>query len=109
MSAQVGIPQYRDLVNSTKLAPLKDSINVIALNYSKLVSKEAIDRREAESFEQYTEQYDHDMMYLYNICRAAQDLVNKCNDTLYTINKEAMLHHIYFYGDYENNEVEGDN
>lgn len=106
MSAQVGIPQYKDLINSSKILPIKDCLNIIALNYSKLTSKEAIDRRESECFEDYTDQYDHDIMYLCNICKSAQDLVNKCNETLYTINKDAMLHHIYFY---ENNEVEGNN
>lgn len=99
MSAQVGIPNYKDLINSAELASLKEKINLIALNYAKMASNEAIENRENESFDVYTAQYTQDLIYLKNICSAAQELVNKCNDTLFDISCKAIGHHVYFYED----------
>jgi len=106
MSAQVGIPNYKDLVNIQKLTELKNAVNTICLNFSKFASAEAIANRESELFENYTNQYNNDMIYLRNICDKAQTLVNECNEALYLISTSAVLHHIYNYNTYSNENKE---
>ena len=97
MSAELGVTNYKDLVNSNKLHLLKDKIHYICLNFAKMASQEAVENREADGFETYSEQYGLDLMYLKEICKNAQDLINECNDTMFLISEEAMLNRLRTY------------
>lgn len=101
MSAQVGIPNYKDLINKAKLQAIYEKINNICLNYAKLASDDAINNREAEGYETYSNQYSLDLGYLKQICYQAQELVNACNDTMFLINDGAVIHHLRTFGDSE--------
>lgn len=101
---QVGIPQYRDFFNNVKLAKIKDLINVICLNYSKVASSEAVQNREADEYSIYTKQYVHDINNLKEIILKAQELVNDCNESLFLISSASIQNHVYNFGETEENE-----
>ena len=71
MSAQVGIPHYKDLINKEKIHELKELINKICLIYAKLSSKDAMDNRESQEYDKYTSQYSVDLMNLKSLCMHA--------------------------------------
>lgn len=93
MSAQVGIPHYKDLVNETKINTLKDIINKICLIYTKLGSKDAFEHRESQDYDVYTSQYTIDMINLKSLCKNAQELVEQCNDTMFLIADRGIAYH----------------
>ena len=100
---QVGIPQYRDFFNNVKLSKIKDLINVICLNYSKVASSEAVQHREADEYSIYTKQYIHDINKLKEIILKAQELVNDCNESLFLISSASVQNHVYNFGEIEEN------
>ena len=93
MSAQVGIPHYKDLVNKEKIHEFKELINKICLIYAKLSSKDALDNRDSQEYDKYTSQYSVDMMNLKTMCKYAQDLVEECNDTMFLIADRGIAYH----------------
>ena len=93
MSAQVGIPQYKDLINTEKIHELKELINKICLIYTKLGNKDALEHRESQDYDVYTSQYSIDMMNLKSLCKYAQELVEQCNDTMFLIADRAIAFH----------------
>lgn len=93
MSAQVGIPHYKDLVNETKINELKDIINKICLIYTKLGNKDAFEHRESQDYDVYTTQYSIDMSNLKSLCKYAQNLVEQCNDTMFLIADRGITYH----------------
>lgn len=98
MAEQVGVGNYKDLINNLKLANIKDQVNNLCLNYSKLASSDAVNNRENEGYEIYSSQYSLDLMYLREMCIAAQKIINECNDTMFLINNEAISHHLHSFG-----------
>lgn len=93
MSAQVGIPYYKDIVNTTKINEFKEVINKICLIYTKLGSKDACENRESQEYDRYTTQYSVDMMNLKTLCKYAQELVEQCNDTMFLIADRGISYH----------------
>ena len=96
-------PYQGTVFNNVKLAKIKDLINVICLNYSKVASSEAIQHREADEYSIYTKQYIHDINNLKEIILKAQELVNDCNESLFLISSASVQNHVYNFGEIEEN------
>jgi len=103
MSGQVGIPKYKDLLNKTKLADLATNIKGLNLRFNMLTSKESIEDRESELFEQYTTQYKDDMQNIDFIRQYAQNIVNMCNEMNFILSKRAIQYHVY---EFDNDNIE---
>ena len=103
MSGQVGIPKYKDLLNKTKLADLTTNVRGLNLRFNMLTSKESIEDRESELFEQYTSQYKDDMQNIDFIRQYAQNIVNMCNEMNFILSKRAIQYHVY---EFDNDEIE---
>lgn len=95
MSAQVGIPKYKDIVNKKFLDELKNNINLLCVIYGKLASKNGIENRESDNYEQYKTQYEKDIVQLEEISAFAQKLLNKSNEAIFEISKRAIENHIF--------------
>ena len=95
MSAQVGIPKYKDLLNNTEIAKLKDLIDTICIDYSKLVSKEAVENRESDKCEEYSKQFSIDIIHLQDMVDGAQKLVNQINNDLFIISTRSISNRLY--------------
>lgn len=103
MSGQVGIPKYKDLLNKTKLADLTTNVRGLNLRFNMLTSKESIEDRESELFEQYTSQYKDDMQNIDFIRQYAQNIVNMCNEMNFMLSKRAIQYHVY---EFDNDDIE---
>lgn len=103
MSGQVGIPKYKDLLNKTKLADLTTNVRGLNLRFNMLTSKESIEDRESELFEQYTTQYKDDMQNIDFIRQYAQNIVNMCNEMNFILSKRAIQYHVY---EFDNDDIE---
>ena len=103
MSGQVGIPKYKDLLNKTKLADLTTNVRGLNLRFNMLTSKESIEDRESELFEQYTSQYKDDMQNIDFIRQYAQNIVNMCNEMNFILSKRAIQYHVY---EFDNDDIE---
>jgi len=95
MSAQVGIPKYKDLLNNIEIVKLKELIDTICIDYSKLVSKEAVDNRESDKYETYIKQFSVDIIHLKDMVDGAQKLVNKINEDLFMISTRSVNNRLY--------------
>ena len=68
-----------------------------------LTSKESIEDRESELFEQYTSQYKDDMQNIDFIRQYAQNIVNMCNEMNFILSKRAIQYHVY---EFDNDDIE---
>lgn len=103
MSAQVGIPKYKDLLNKQKIGDLSNNVKSLNLRFNMLASEKAVANRESELFEQYTTQYNEDMQNIDFIRQYAQNIVNMCNDINFMLSKRAIQYHVY---EFDNDEIE---
>ena len=103
MSAQVGIPKYKDLLNKTKLADMTNNVRTLNVRYNMLTAEKAVENRESELFEQYTKQYQEDMQNIDFIRQYAQNLVNICNEMSFILSKRAIQYHVY---EFDNDDIE---
>jgi len=94
MSAQIGIPNYKDEINSKKLNEIKEYLNALCIDYSKLSSSEAINNRESDKYDEYVYQYEHDIVVLKDIISLIQKLQNSVNDSLFTISTRSVYSHL---------------
>lgn len=99
MSSQIGVVNYKDLINNIILNKLKESVNNLLLSYKNLSSDSSVEKRESELYNDYINQYDKDNTSLSLLRKNAQDIVDYCNNALYTLTKRAIEHHIYEYDD----------
>ena len=98
MSAQVGMVDYKDLINK-ELVSIRDTMSTIVLDYKKLINTEAINNRESEEFEKYSRQYTEDIATLTQLRQYSQEIADFCNKTLFMISKDAIVKHVYEYDD----------
>lgn len=94
MSAQIGIPTYKDEINAVKLNEIKEYINGLCFDFAKLSSTEAIENRESDGYEAYAHQYEHDMAVMKDIVSLAQKLQNTVNDSLFAIATREVYSHL---------------
>ena len=91
MSSQIGIAHYKDNFDKENVTELNNLMTELAMNYSKLVNKEAMSNRESDLFEKYAGQYSKDIKSL----RAVRDLCNQisdfCTDILFDISYKAVF------------------
>lgn len=96
MAAQVGIADYKDLINK-ELVSIRDKMSTIVLDYKKLISTEAVENRESEEFEKYSKQYTNDISTLTQLREYSQSIADFCNNALFMISKDAIIKHVYNY------------
>jgi len=90
MGNQIGIPEYKEYVNSFELADFKKMINAICIDFAAMSCQESVENRESDKYELYFNQYQKDLANLKNMVYYAQGLVNKINDLMYNISNGAL-------------------
>ena len=96
MGAQVGIVNYKDLINK-ELVSIRDAMSTVVLDYKKLTNSESIENRESEEYERYSTQYVEDVITLKQLRKYSQEIADFCNNALFMISKDAIAKHIYNY------------
>ena len=94
MSAQVGIPQYKDLINREKLENIKKEISNLCMQYGKLASNENVNNRESDDYYVYSKQYTNDLNSLHALCLHTQKLYKELLDTMYIISVRSIDDHM---------------
>ena len=96
METENRIVDYKDLINK-ELLSLKDAMNIVVLDYKKLISSDAIDNRESEDYVKYSSQYNNDIKTLSQLRQYSQEIADFCNKALFLISKDAIVKHVYNY------------
>lgn len=99
MANQIGIPRYRDLLNTQKLADMSNNVRSLVVRFNMLSSENAIANRENETFDVYMNQYVDDMQNIDMIRQYAQNLVDLCNKANFIISKRSIEKHVYNWDD----------
>ena len=93
MSAQIGIPKYKDIINDEYLKTIKNKINQICLLYGKLSNDKVVENRESDDFEKYSSQYYDDLYNIQSLINYSQDLINDLNHCSFAISTRAIKEH----------------
>jgi len=85
MSAQIGIPKYKDVLSVEHLDNIKRYITNIALNYNKLANEENSKKRDSDDVDVYLKQFNEDINTINSLTIYTQKLYKELIDSLFTI------------------------
>ena len=91
MSGQIGIAHYKDNFDKENIVELNNLMTELAMNYSKLINKEAVENRESDLFEKYAGQYSKDITNLRKVRDLCRDISDFCTDILFDISYKAVF------------------